>query len=122
MHFLFKLLGKLADSIIKQTSLYLTTRLECAALGTEQHILEVKFDVVLDARHGGFTVYPRERYCISALSGRVSFVPSVCLTRYESCLTLLLERTGSGNVLHMSECKEAKEASCPFKNKFFVMS
>lgn len=39
-------------TLIKQTPLYLTTGLERAAFGTEQHILEVEFDVVLDARHG----------------------------------------------------------------------
>lgn len=62
-----------------ETSLYLTTRLERAAFGTEQHILEVEFDVVLDARHGCFSSYPRDSYCISVFVKAESLLsPAVC--------------------------------------------
>lgn len=53
---------------------YLTTRLERAAFGTEQHILKVEFDVVLNARHGCFTLYPRVCNCRSVFVKAVSLL------------------------------------------------
>lgn len=43
--------------MLPQLYTYLAPRLECAPLWTEEHILEVQLDVILNARHFGERVY-----------------------------------------------------------------